>query len=88
MQRTGNWAVLVSQTIQIRPLRSLEKIVLEELRHATHSVELRQASEHMSLIRIDFNLIRNFMQLQNLLMVIPAEENACSPETEEAMISR
>jgi len=30
----------------------------------------------------------NFMQLQNFLMVIPAEENACSPETEEAMISR
>ena len=45
-------------------------MVPEELRHATHSVELRQAPEHMSLIRIDFNLIRNFMQLQNALQLM------------------
>jgi hypothetical protein len=48
-------------------LRRLEKIGPEELGHTTHGVKLCQATEYVSLIRIDFNLIRNFMLLQNAL---------------------
>ena len=62
-----SWAVLARNSPVLRWLRNLllrspEQMVPEELRHATHSVELRQAPEHVSLIRIDFNLIWNFMQ--------------------------
>lgn len=48
-------------------LRRIEEIGPEELGHTTHGVKLCQDAEYVSLIGIDFNLIRNFVLLQNAL---------------------
>src|SRR5579871_698753 len=72
MRKTGIGLFWRRKQSELRYLCSLKKVVPEELRHAAHSVQLCRAPEHMSLIRIDFNLIGDLMLLQNALKFMRA----------------
>ena len=77
MQSTG-FGLFWPKLSRLRHLCSLEKIVPEELCHAPHGIQLGQPSEHMSLIRIDSNLIGNFMLLQDAFKLICAVDRCFS----------